>query len=181
MYSARRSAALPALGFPIRESTDHRLFSVSPWLIAAVHALLRLLVPRHPPCALLILTVIRRTNAPAQGGGSRTPGDTRLLASCAVFKVRGGAPGARTSSLTTGARRRGAGLSKLNSMRAAPPAPSHDGDSAGRATSAGPIDISVAGPPSAPADDGCRGHRARGMRAPGRSSRSNPGASLERR
>src|SRR5262245_15081242 len=58
MDSARRSAALPALGFPIRESTDHRLFSVSPWLIAAVHALLRLLVPRHPPCALLILTVI---------------------------------------------------------------------------------------------------------------------------
>jgi len=73
------------------------------------------------------LTVIRRTNAPAQGGGSRTPGDTRLLASCAVFKVRGGAPNARTSSPTTGARRRGAGLSKLNSMRAAPPAPSHSG------------------------------------------------------
>src|SRR5262245_18143853 len=58
MYSARRSAALPALGFPIRESTDQRLFSVSPWLIAAVHALHRLLVPRHPPCDLLILTVI---------------------------------------------------------------------------------------------------------------------------
>jgi|SRR3954466_9150271 hypothetical protein len=58
MYSACGNAALPALGFPIRESTDHRLFSVSPWLFAAVHALLRLLVPRHPPCALLILTVI---------------------------------------------------------------------------------------------------------------------------
>src|SRR5919106_4842047 len=58
MYSACGSAALPALGFPIRESTDHRLFSAYPWLIAAVHALLRLLVPRHPPCALHILTVI---------------------------------------------------------------------------------------------------------------------------
>src|SRR3954452_22736417 len=91
MYSACGNAALPALGFPIRESTDHRLFSVSPWLFAAVHALLRLLVPRHPPCALLILTVIRRANASAQGRGIRTPGDTRLLASCAVFKVRGGA------------------------------------------------------------------------------------------
>src|SRR5215213_280525 len=58
MYSACGNAALPALGFPIRVSADHRLFSASPRLIAAVHALLRLLVPRHPPCALPILTVI---------------------------------------------------------------------------------------------------------------------------
>src|SRR5215217_7607117 len=58
MDSACGSAALPALGFPIRESTDHRLFSAYSWLIAAVHALHRLLVPRHPPCALHILTVI---------------------------------------------------------------------------------------------------------------------------
>src|ERR1700756_48417 len=59
MCSAGDNAALPALGFPIRESTGQWLFSASPWLIAAVHALLRLLVPRHPPCALTILTVIR--------------------------------------------------------------------------------------------------------------------------
>src|SRR5271167_5170168 len=58
MCSAGDNAALPALGFPIRESTGQRLFSASPWLIAAVHALHRLLVPRHPPCALTILTVI---------------------------------------------------------------------------------------------------------------------------
>jgi hypothetical protein len=59
MCSTGDNAALPALGFPIRESTGQRLFSASPWLIAAVHALHRLLVPRHPPCALTILTVIR--------------------------------------------------------------------------------------------------------------------------
>src|SRR3954454_9201444 len=58
MYSARRTAVLPAVGFPIRVSTDQWLFSAYSWLIAAVHALLRLLVPRHPPCALDILTVI---------------------------------------------------------------------------------------------------------------------------
>src|SRR3954462_9446937 len=58
MYSACGNAALPALGFPIRESTGQRLFNASPWLIAVVHALHRLLVPRHPPCALTILTVI---------------------------------------------------------------------------------------------------------------------------
>src|SRR3977135_2248507 len=57
MYSALGDAALPAPGFPIRRSTGQRLFSASPWLIAAVHVLLRLLVPRHPPCALTILTV----------------------------------------------------------------------------------------------------------------------------
>src|SRR5690349_23669245 len=64
MYSARGNAALPALGFPIRASADHGLFSASPRLIAAVHALHRLLVPRHPPCALPILTVIRPRRRP---------------------------------------------------------------------------------------------------------------------
>jgi hypothetical protein len=78
MYSASGNAALPALGFPIRESTDHRLFSAYPWLIAAVHALHRLLVPRHPPCALLILTVITH---PA----NRTRGDTRYIGKTVQF------------------------------------------------------------------------------------------------
>src|SRR4051812_12160922 len=58
MYSVRRTAVLPAVGFPIRVSADQRPFSASSRLIAAVHALHRLLVPRHPPCALDILTVI---------------------------------------------------------------------------------------------------------------------------
>jgi hypothetical protein len=75
----------------------------------------------------------------------RTPGDTRLLASCAVFKVRGGASTPARAPRLLERAGAGAGLSKLNSMRAAPPAPSHDGGSARRATSAGPIDISVAG------------------------------------
>src|ERR1700745_1200932 len=56
MCSARDNAALPTLGFPIRASAGHWLFSASPRLIAAVHALHRLLVPRHPPYALAILT-----------------------------------------------------------------------------------------------------------------------------
>src|SRR5437764_15098017 len=56
MCSARDNVALPTLGFPIRASAGHWPFSASPRLIAAVHALHRLLVPRHPPCALTILT-----------------------------------------------------------------------------------------------------------------------------
>ena len=81
MCSARDSAALPTLGFPIRESAGHWPFSASPRLIAAVHARLRLLVPRHPPCALNILTVI-------SGEPHGSPGDTRVIGYCAVFKVR---------------------------------------------------------------------------------------------
>src|SRR3954462_2632940 len=76
MYSPCGNAALPALGFPIRESTGQRLFNASPWLIAVVHALHRLLVPRNPPCALTILTVIL-----IETGDGKVPGhgDTRLL------------------------------------------------------------------------------------------------------
>ena len=56
MYSPADDAALPTPGFPIRRSAGQRLFSASPRLIAAVHVLLRLLTPRHPPRALNILT-----------------------------------------------------------------------------------------------------------------------------
>src|SRR3954451_2619080 len=57
MYSGRDTRALPRVGFPIRKSRDQRLVSTSPALIAAAHVLLRLLAPRHPPCALHLLIV----------------------------------------------------------------------------------------------------------------------------
>src|SRR5215217_2874835 len=103
MYSASGTAVLPAVGFPIRKSADHSLFSDSPRLIAAVHVLHRLLVPRHPPCALLILTVIRH---PIDARSIEHPVIPVCWYGCAVFKVREEArPGF------------GPGLSKLNSMR----------------------------------------------------------------
>lgn len=40
------------LGFPIRTSSDQSSVGSSPRLIAASYVLLRLLVPRHSPCAL---------------------------------------------------------------------------------------------------------------------------------
>src|SRR6188472_1274159 len=122
MDSACGSAALPALGFPIRESAGRRLFSASPRLIAAVHALLRLLVPRHPPCALPILTVGNRIAIPCRvllAQNPRWSRDDSLCRypsrpsegalrwhGCAVFKVRGGAAPSGLEG----------GLSKLNSM-----------------------------------------------------------------
>jgi hypothetical protein len=39
-------------GFPIRKSPDQSLVADSPGLIAGSYVLHRLLVPRHPPCAL---------------------------------------------------------------------------------------------------------------------------------
>ena len=114
MYSPCGNAVLPALGFPIRESADHRLFSAFPRLIAAVHALLRLLVPRHPPCALHILTV---KSSPGASLAAASGSDARHSTNCAVFKVR---REAFTATLVT---EDAAGLSKLNSMQAGTPLP----------------------------------------------------------
>ena len=57
MYSCNGDGALPPPGFPIRISMDISLVCSSPWLFAAYHVLLRLLVPRHPPYALISLIV----------------------------------------------------------------------------------------------------------------------------
>src|SRR5712691_9274578 len=106
MYSGRGDAALPAPGFPIRASAGQSLFSGSPRLIAAVHALLRLLMPRHPPCALHILTVIEPSRL-----GLEWFGDLLL-----VWPTLCGFQGPER------ARPRGTpgvGLSKLSSMRPA--------------------------------------------------------------
>jgi hypothetical protein len=43
-------------GFPIRKSSDRSLVIDSPRLIADSYVLLRFLVPRHPPCALINLS-----------------------------------------------------------------------------------------------------------------------------
>ena len=56
MCSGRDAAVLPAAGFPIRKSPVITLACSLPRLIAAGHVLLRLLAPRHPPCALSSLT-----------------------------------------------------------------------------------------------------------------------------
>ena len=52
------TAVLPAVGFPIRTSTDQSLVGGSPWLFAATHVLHRLLEPRHPPHTLSSLVTL---------------------------------------------------------------------------------------------------------------------------
>src|SRR5436309_14516819 len=86
MCSTGGDAALPAPGFPIRESAGQRLFIASPRLIAAVHALHRLVVPRHPPCALNILTVIRPGRARSGDTQTAAPAEARLLVTLCSFQ-----------------------------------------------------------------------------------------------
>ena len=50
------------LGFPIRTPPDHSLVANSPGLIAGSNDLHRLLMPRHPPCALHSLSQQRQNN-----------------------------------------------------------------------------------------------------------------------
>src|SRR5512140_1396781 len=71
MYSVRRTAALPAVGFPIRTSPDQCLVSGSPTLFAATHVLLRLLSPRHPSCALcsLVIYLLSSSNSSREDQG----------------------------------------------------------------------------------------------------------------
>ncbi len=61
MYSMADDPELPGPGCPIRKSPDQSLLSGSPKLIAASHALHRLLAPRHPPYALSSLTIFANT------------------------------------------------------------------------------------------------------------------------
>ena len=75
MDSARGTAALPAVGFPIRTSPDQSLVSGSPTLFAATHVLPRLLSPRHPSCALCSLVIVS------------LPGPSFALEGCADFTV----------------------------------------------------------------------------------------------
>ena len=46
-----------SVGFPIRKSPDQSSFASSPKLIAGYHVLRRLSLPRHPPHALIHLTL----------------------------------------------------------------------------------------------------------------------------
>jgi hypothetical protein len=71
MCSDRGDGQLRPTGFPIRKSPDQSLVADSPGLIAGSNVLHRLLVPRHPPCALINLA---------------TTIDARVH--CAVLKIR---------------------------------------------------------------------------------------------
>src|SRR5215211_8937028 len=129
MYSARDDTALPVPGFPIRASAGQSLFSSSPRLIAAVHALPRLLMPRHPPCALTILTVIVDIAGVPQGA-TGINGDLSVVWPTVQFSRSGeGATGGTPrlvsqNSAVQGVRREATCLQARSTFRDAEPAQS---------------------------------------------------------
>src|SRR5688500_13536300 len=171
MYSARANTALPVLGFPIRESAGQRLFSTSPRLIAAVHALLRLLMPRHPPCALTILTVIvdsRCRLAPSTGYNGDLPLFGQLCSFQGPARAQpGGLPGwsLKTQQCRRGGRAPGSGLGPLRGDRL-------------RTTPPGPVDVSGRPQAMRPADGLCAVRQAAGA---ARCAAATSMSSLERR
>src|SRR6478735_8866515 len=76
-------------GFPIRKSLDHSSVTSSPRLIAGSYVLLRLLVPRHPPCALINLN--QRCSRPLCS--SQGTGGDRPLVRCLLASASGSAGG----------------------------------------------------------------------------------------
>ena len=77
MYSPRGTAVLPAVGFPIRTSTDQSLVGGSPWLFAATHVLLRLLEPRHPPHTLSSLVTLNSDPPSVTSGDAKSRSRSR--------------------------------------------------------------------------------------------------------
>src|SRR5680860_376141 len=91
MCSGRGNWTCLQLGFPIRKSPDHSSVANFPGLIAGSYVLHRLLVPRHPPCALSSLSCYK---------------DARVH--CVVLKLRA-APTTRSSLTWTHASDDGGG------------------------------------------------------------------------
>ena len=56
MYSCINTSLLITSGFPHSDIHGSLIICISPWLFAAYHVFLRLLVPRHSPYALTSLT-----------------------------------------------------------------------------------------------------------------------------
>ena len=63
-------------GYPIRTSSDHSSVDNSPRPIAVSHVLHRLLMPRHPPCALTHFTTTRCSHPLCNTQQTTTPHHT---------------------------------------------------------------------------------------------------------
>ncbi len=115
MDSDRGTRALPRVSFLIRRSRDQRSVSTSPGLIAAAHVLHRLLAPRHPPCALVLL--IRKEHVRCRYGVFKVRASSNSSTPYEVPRHDPLAAGPQARPRRT--RGRNPGLSKLNSVRPA--------------------------------------------------------------
>jgi hypothetical protein len=135
-------------GYPIRTSSDHSSVDSSPRPIAASHVLHRLLMPRHPPCALdnLTNTHIKKSRH------NKTLQKQKMLASTVQFSTTTRTtnppttPAAsrsndRTKTTTTGPHRNGNRRSSSQDPTVRPPASA--GPQRDRTTSRGMFGVST--------------------------------------
>ena len=80
---------MTSAGFPHSDIHGSTLASSSPWLFAGSRVLHRLLVPRHPPCALSTLTLRARRLPPDPKVQRNQRGQAPLNPRGVWFEVRG--------------------------------------------------------------------------------------------
>src|SRR5262245_28206773 len=90
MCSGDGSWTFLQLGFPIRKPPDHSSVANSPGLIAGSYVLLRLLVPRHSPCALSSLSPQRCSRPLCSSQHAGGPDDKPRLPEDPVVRGLGG-------------------------------------------------------------------------------------------
>src|SRR5262245_65364864 len=99
MHSGRGDGPSRPPGYPIRKPPDHSLAAGSPGNIAGSSVLPRLLVPRHPPCALKNLAHMQnlhtRRGTPATPPKGKETRELQVLDArvhCAVLKKQTATP-----------------------------------------------------------------------------------------
>ena len=149
MNSSHDDRPLRRPGCPIRRSPDQSLLSGYPKLIAACHVLLRLLAPRHPPCALSSLTTIERATTLEHSSSAKH---------CPIFSCQRSAGDRR--DLTHGTSRLPLVPARKRLERASPEPPRSGGGSGDRARAC----ISRFGFGRLPCQDGAEGGRTLDLR-----------------
>jgi hypothetical protein len=95
MHSGRGDTPQRVPGYPIRKPPDHSLAAGSPGNIAGSSVLHRLLVPRHPPCALKNLAHTKTLHNTQRNPLPRREREPQVLDArvhCAVLKKRTAPP-----------------------------------------------------------------------------------------
>ena len=106
----------------IRVSRDHRSFVSSPRLFADFHALHRLLMPRHPPCALTSLTTNIQSSLryPPPHIAARKPQGPGMIRGAVTERWTSAADALRTFSCRTSDRLREQPVSRSPKMPSTP-------------------------------------------------------------
>ncbi len=88
MDSVKSDCALPQPGSPIRTSPDQCLLTAPRGIFVVRHVLLRLLAPRHPPCALTSLTMLSFCRGNPRQKRNRSTHSVRIFLRVCCFAIQ---------------------------------------------------------------------------------------------